>query len=289
MVFKPKGAPIRPTGRGQTPAAEKGPIEAVFASIHRRGAATMEKTRGTENFRPVGVFFAPGKVCLAMTSANDQLAGQPLSPAERQRCEGLIQGARGGAAEALGELIESWRSYLLYVAQNELPAELRHKVGVSDLVQSACLDIHQRFADFRGESAEEWRAWLKQLVRHDVQDAQRRYVQAAQRSIRRERDLAGSAGFGFDVSDGQLSPRASLIAGEEAQALRDALQRLPDEYRTVLRLRNWDRLPFAEVGRQMDRSEEAARKLWSRAVVRLQAELEGKPDAGSESGERAIP
>ena len=111
-----------------------------------------------------------------MTAANDQLAGQPLSPAERQRCERLIQGARTGAAEALGELIESWRSYLLFVAQHELPADLLHKVGVSDLVQSACLDIHQRFGDFRGQTAEERRAWLKQLVRHDVQDAERRYV-----------------------------------------------------------------------------------------------------------------
>jgi RNA polymerase sigma-70 factor (ECF subfamily) len=210
-----------------------------------------------------------------MTAANDQVAGSPLSPAERQRCEGLIQGARTGAAEALGELIESWRSYLLYVAQQELPADLRHKVGVSDLVQSACLDIHQRFGDFRGQTVEEWRAWLKQLVLHDVQDAKRRYIQAAQRAVGRERDLADSEGFRFDVLDPQQSPRASLIADEEAQALRDALQRLSEEYRIVLRLRNWDRLSFAEIGERMNRSEEAARKLWSRAVLRLQAELAG--------------
>ena len=35
------------------------------------------------------------------------------------------------------------------------------------------------------------------------------------------------------------------------------------------------RLSLAEVGRRMNRSEEAARKLWSRAILRLQQELEG--------------
>ena len=74
------------------------------------------------------------------------------------------------------------------------------------------------------------------------------------------------------------SPRASCIAKEESEALRAALHRLPEDYRTVLRLRNWECLPLAEVGRRMNRSEEAARKLWSRAIVRLQQELDGHSD-----------
>jgi hypothetical protein len=38
-------------------------------------------------------------------------------------------------------------------------------------------------------------------------------------------------------------------------------------------LRTWQRLPFAEIGRQMGRSAGAAEKLWLRAVERLQAVL----------------
>jgi RNA polymerase sigma-70 factor (ECF subfamily) len=91
--------------------------------------------------------------------------------------------------------------------------------------------------------------------------------------MRRERPIEDGQPK-FEVSDPRRSPRASLIAKEESEALQAALARLPEDYRTVLRLRNWDGLPFAEVGRQMERSEEAVRKLWSRAILRLQEEFE---------------
>ena len=71
-----------------------------------------------------------------------------------------------------------------------------------------------------------------------------------------------------------MSPSASLIAWEETEALQAALARLSDEHRLVIRLRIWDDLPFAEIGKRLNRSEDAARKLWSRAVEKLQAELE---------------
>jgi RNA polymerase sigma-70 factor (ECF subfamily) len=187
----------------------------------------------------------------------------------------LLNEARAGEPSALSELIESWRTYLFHLVDAELTDDLRQKVGVSDLVQSACLDIHLRFADFRGHSVEEWRGWLKRMILHDVQDARRRFVDAQRRDVRRERSFADSAGSTFDVRDPHPSPRASFIASEETEALRAALQRLPDDYRMVLRLRNWDCLTLAEVGRRMNRSEEAARKLWSRAIARLQQELDG--------------
>ena len=56
--------------------------------------------------------------------------------------------------------------------------------------------------------------------------------------------------------------------------MRAALQGLSDEHRQVLRLRNWDGLSFAEIGGRLNRSEDAARKLWSRAVEKLQAKLD---------------
>jgi RNA polymerase sigma-70 factor (ECF subfamily) len=165
---------------------------------------------------------------------------------------------------------------LFCLAENEISPDLRQKIGISDLVQSACLDIHQRLADFRGSTVEQWRLWLKRMMIHDLQDARRRFVAAQRRDVRRERTLAMDDGPAFDVCDPHHSPRASLIGKEESEALRTALARLPEDYRTVLRLRNWECLPLAEVGRRMNRSEEAARKLWSRAIMRLQDELKGK-------------
>jgi RNA polymerase sigma-70 factor (ECF subfamily) len=205
------------------------------------------------------------------------LQGDRLSSADEARWEHLIQEARAGEPAALSELIQTWRTYLFYLAENEISPDLRQKIGVSDLVQSACLDIHQRLADFRGNTVEQWRVWLKRMMIRDLQDARRRFVAAQRRDVRRERTLASDDGPALDVRDPHRSPRASLIGREESEALRAALARLPEDYRAVLRLRNWECLPLSEVGRRMNRSEEAARKLWSRAIVRLQHELKNEP------------
>lgn len=69
---------------------------------------------------------------------------------------------------------------------------------------------------------------------------------------------------------------------ENAALLADVLHRLPEDYQTVLRLRYWDGLTFTQIGAQLGRSAEAARKLWYRAVVMLQTELNGSATSAGE-------
>ena len=64
------------------------------------------------------------------------------------------------------------------------------------------------------------------------------------------------------------------MARESVSALRAALSRLPDDEQAVIVLRHFESLSFQEVGHRLDRSPEAARKLWSRAIARLQRLLE---------------
>ena len=52
-----------------------------------------------------------------------------------------------------------------------------------------------------------------------------------------------------------------------------ALERLPENYRRVVVWYQYERLTFDEIGRRLDRTAEAARKLWSRALVRLTEEI----------------
>ena len=59
------------------------------------------------------------------------------------------------------------------------------------------------------------------------------------------------------------------MAAERAQTLRAAVRQLPADYRQVILLRNIERLQFNEIGDVMQRSGEAARKLWLRAIYRL--------------------
>ena len=81
-----------------------------------------------------------------------------------------------------------------------------------------------------------------------------------------------------DLVDPELTPRARASAQEEAGAVADAIAATPDDYRRVIELRNRDNRTFQEIGRAMDRSPDAARMLWFRAIESLRRELV-EPDA----------
>jgi len=76
---------------------------------------------------------------------------------------------------------------------------------------------------------------------------------------------------------GTPTPSMEALAHEKAEAVARALERLPEDYRRVITLRNQERREFDDIGRLMDRSPDAARRLWSRAIERLQRELEAPP------------
>jgi RNA polymerase sigma-70 factor (ECF subfamily) len=67
------------------------------------------------------------------------------------------------------------------------------------------------------------------------------------------------------------------VGHEQAEALRRAMGRLPEEYREILRLRYEEGRSFEEVAQSLGRTPNAVRKLWARAVGRLRQELEAPP------------
>jgi RNA polymerase sigma-70 factor (ECF subfamily) len=187
-----------------------------------------------------------------------------------------LAAARGGSLEALGQVLEACRSYLLRIASRRLSAELRSKGSASDLVQQTFLDAQRFFDRFQGESEKELLAWLRQILLHNLAHFQRRYRSTGKRDLGREAPLAGetsSADGGADLATQTPSPSEQMVAREEAEAVRRALERLPEEHRQVLAWRHQEQLTFEEIGRRLGRSTSTARDLWVRAVERLNDEL----------------
>jgi RNA polymerase sigma-70 factor (ECF subfamily) len=181
----------------------------------------------------------------------------------------LIAAARRGCPTSLGQVFEALRAQLIAIANEELPDGLRAKVGPSDLVQETAIDMQRNFDQFRGTTAEECFAWLRSILRNNVVDAVRHF------QATRKRDLACDR-----------LPEGSAIRHEDAAVVSRLLARLPPEQGRVIELRYWRSLSFAEIGAEMNRSTDAVRKLWYRALERLQAELAadrgavaGQPDA----------
>ncbi len=191
-----------------------------------------------------------------------------------------LSAARAGSKEAIGVALEACRGYLLGIAERELDTDLRAKGGASDLVQDTFLEAQRDFAGFRGETEADLLAWLRRLLLNNLANFARNYRQTAKRRLEREVRLpagdesqAGASQFAAATP----SPSARAQTGEEVAALHAALDRLPDDYRQIVMLRYIDGLTFDEIAGRMGRSPAALRKLWSRAVERMQAEMESSP------------
>lgn len=197
----------------------------------------------------------------------------------RDQVEAWIAEARLGSSVALGQLLEACRQYLTDQARRQVVPTLKCKVSASDLVQETSLDAHRDFASFRGQCLEELVAWLRRILLYNAANAARRY-RAGKRQLSREVGLEGHPDVAKHLTAGDPSPRSLVMAGEEHSNVLRAIERLPDDYQTVIWLRNREHYSFVEIGGFMDRSPDAVRKLWFRAIERLQSELCGDDSGG---------
>src|SRR5262249_22604031 len=142
------------------------------------------------------------------------------------------------------------------------------------------LEAQRDFGGFRGTSEAELRAWLSRLLLNNVGNFARHYRGTDKRDIGREillqpPDSSGPAAH--DPAADTPSPSGPAMENEQAAALQRALARLPEEYRQAVVMRYQEGRSFEEIGRLLNRSPDAARKLWTRAMERLRQEWEGSP------------
>ncbi len=176
--------------------------------------------------------------------------------------------ARGGSLDALGLLFESCRPWLLAVATRELHHDRKTKTSAADCVQDAFLEAQRDFVRFQGLDKGEFLNWLRRILLHNMAD-QRRWFSTHTRDISLERPLS-EVNDSMPLVANELSPGDRVEAEEQASQLRSAISNLPGPYRMVIRLRYEEGRSFAEIARLMRKpSEDAARKLWERAMRTL--------------------
>jgi RNA polymerase sigma-70 factor (ECF subfamily) len=189
-----------------------------------------------------------------------------------------LPAARAGSAEAIGAALQACRGYLLQVAQEELGADLRAKGGASDVVQQTLLDAVRDFGRFHGDTEAELLAWLRRLLLNNLTDLARQYRDAGKRQVAREVGLGpadSTAGPGLVLPASTGTPSREVVAREEEDAVRRAVDGLPDDYRRAIALRYQEGRSFEEIGAELGLSPNAARKLLVRAVERVRHALEG--------------
>ncbi len=187
-----------------------------------------------------------------------------------QQIEQLLAAARAGEGQALGELLQTYRNYLMILATNQFDRRLRQRLNPSDLVQEAMLAVHRDFAKFRGHAEGEFLAWLRKILIHCLHRAIETHVRAKRRDVRRDISIEEFS-VAVDRSVSRISQRLADAGPSPgtAIALADQLAKLPADYREMLVLRNLQGLSFNEIAHRTGRSCGAVRMLWLRAIARF--------------------
>jgi RNA polymerase sigma-70 factor (ECF subfamily) len=194
------------------------------------------------------------------------------------RVERLIGNARAGDREALGMLLIDYRRYLVFLARAGLHHHMRGKADPSDIAQEVCLAAHGNIAEFRGDTAEQFAAWLRGILTNTLAMHVRKFLGTEKRNPRLEQQLnhsiASATGFLQSQIAGDLtSPSQHFARNEAFLQLAEALEGLSSDYRQVIVLRHVEGLPFAEVAKAMGRSVDSVEKLWVRALAKLKQSI----------------
>ena len=147
-------------------------------------------------------------------------------------CQTLLEQARQGDRAAATKLFDYYAHHFLRVVRRRLTQPLRRLMDSVDILQEARLRLYRDGLPAEVfESKETFYNYLVGLVKHVLSGAQRHYVHAKKRSLKRDVPMEGSAAAEVPEQSGAVGAR---LAEEEqwAQLERD----LPPVYRAIVRL-----------------------------------------------------
>jgi RNA polymerase sigma-70 factor (ECF subfamily) len=175
---------------------------------------------------------------------------------------------------------ETYRPYLLGFARSLLinAGRLVKKFDAEDFVQDTLLLAHERREQFRGNSEQEYKAWLHQILAN-------RFLDLIRRELSGKRDAALEETFQetIDASDGRIqalaistgmSPSRDFAVGETKLAIFDALNTLPEDQRVAIELHHLGQLTEAETAMLMDKTKPAIAGLLRRGREALRSKLD---------------
>jgi RNA polymerase sigma-70 factor (ECF subfamily) len=174
--------------------------------------------------------------------------------------EALLERARRGDRDAFAALVTRHQDELYTMALRLLGTSS----DAADVVQETFLRAYVKLPELRGQTV---RAWLFRVALNCSRDVQRR-------AVRRPADpLEDSQGNIIDLPDPALGPEATAIARERAAVIREALDKLPADFRAAVVLRDVNDLSYEEMADALRIPVGTVKSRLSRARAMLAATL----------------
>lgn len=168
-----------------------------------------------------------------------------------------------GLEELIVECLPELRGF---VGRRMGPA-VRAREAVSDVVQSTCRELLAHRERFRWREGEGFRRWLYSTALRKILNKDRFHTA-------NRRDAGGDVALLSPSPSTRVADPSEQSQHEETlECLREALDRLPEDYRKVVILAHLACIPRSDVAREMNRTEGAVRNLLHRALASLGADL----------------
>jgi len=181
----------------------------------------------------------------------------------------LLQQWHEGSQDALGVLLECHMPWVRAQVRRHMTPLLRSKGETDDFVQDAVFQFLRFAPRFNLANEAHFRAILLTIARNALH-GQYKWFMARRREIVRENPLPSDTRLSLDPpQDRVTTPSKSAEEHEREAWVRFGMEFLYGEDRELLILRKWDNLSFAEIGKRLGVSTDAARMRHNRAVRRL--------------------
>ena len=176
--------------------------------------------------------------------------------------ESVIQRARGHDAEALGEI---YRRYVRRVF-GLCRYMLNSREGAEDVTSEIFLKLHRSIERYDGSIP--FPRWLLRVAGNQCIDALRR----RQRGQKVFMEVDDGAAI-IEPTSSELSPLSAFIRTQERSQVREAIERLAENYRVPLVLRYYGELSYDEIAQELGLERNNVAALIFRAKQELRRRL----------------
>lgn len=174
----------------------------------------------------------------------------------------LFLRAQAGDLAAFVTFVEQFSGSVRRIAQEIIGGT----VDPDDVVQETLLNIFRGLHTFQSMPHDpEGKGWVSTITRH-----------TAYRLCRKANDSPQPIGETIEDTV-TAAPEQGLDEMEACEEVAELLKLLTPQQRQVIYLRYWKQLTFAEIGKQLDITEENARKIHQRALDQLRNEPGAEP------------
>ena len=182
------------------------------------------------------------------------------SPAQPGPPTVLLEGVRRRDPAALDAFFEHYFDRVYSIVARLLG----DRAAAEDAAQEVFLKIHR--AAHTIDPARDPGAWVATIATNVCRDFWR---SSPYRMARKSASIEDTPGLSDRLPSGAADPEEDALASERTRLVREAVMELPDHYREVVVLRDYDNRSYEEIAAIAGANETAVRKRYSRALAEL--------------------